>query len=249
MSKGSGLGDRLFVDGYDISGDIGAISNVGAPFSPLVMTDITQSAPERKAGKGDGTMTFQSWMNPDTARGFDVLSTLPTSKRYMSYFRGAAIGQPAASMYALQIGYDPNRGDDGSLAISTAAMAAAGQPLDWGRQLTAGKRTDTTATNGASHDNAAASTLGLVAYLHVFGITGTSVTVKLQQSSDNGVGDAWADVVGGGFVAAAAIGAQRIETATNLAVERYLRVVTTGTFTSAIFAVNVRRRRTLEVAS
>ncbi|WP_372352624.1 hypothetical protein [Streptomyces sp. KL116D] len=86
-----------------------------------------------------------------------------------------------------------------------------------------------------------AANFGLQAYLHVFAFTGTSVTVKLQESSDNGVGDPWADVTGGAFTAATAIGAQRIETARGLTVKRYLRAVSTGTFTSATFAVSVNR--------
>lgn len=246
MGKQSGLGDQLYIDGFDISGDIGAISSVAAPFAPLTMTDITQSAPERKAGLGDGALAFTSYFNSDTDRAFDVLSTLPRTDRTASYFRGSAIGNPAASLIAKQIGFDPNRDENGNLVLATSLTASNGEPLTWGRQLTAGKRTDTAAANGASLDGAAASALGLVAFLHVFAFTGTSVTVKLQQSSDNGVGDAWADVTGGGFTVVTAKGAQRIETAENLAVERYLRVVTTGTFSNAIFAVNCRRRKSIE---
>ena len=87
--------------------------------------------------------------------------------------------------------------------------------LDHCDQLTAGKRTDTTATNGASWDSAivGGTALGLVAYLHVFAFTGTSVTVAIQESSDDAVGDPYAAVVGGAFAAASAVGAQRIQTA------------------------------------
>jgi hypothetical protein len=83
----------------------------------------------------------------------------------------------------------------------------------------------------------------------VFSVAGTSVTVKLQESSDNGT-DPWADVTGGGFAAAtpaASPQCQRIETANDLTVERYLRVVTTGTFTSAIFAVCIVKNEDLRV--
>jgi hypothetical protein len=147
-------------------------------------------------------------------------------------------------MWAKQVGYDPTRGGDGALSYNTAAQAN-GYGLEWGRQGTAGIRTDTTATNGSSVDGLAATSFGLQAYLHVFAVTGTSVTVKLQESSDNGVGDAWADVVGGAFTAVngGATDAQRIQTTINLAVERYLRVVTTGTFTNAQFAVNIIRNQ------
>jgi hypothetical protein len=87
---------------------------------------------------------------------------------------------------------------------------------------------------------------GLQAYLHVFAVVGTSVTVKLQESSDNS-GDAYADVTGGGFTAVTAVagtGSQRIQTSRTQTIERYLRVVTTGTFSSATFAVAVVRNDT-----
>ena len=77
--------------------------------------------------------------------------------------------------------------------------------------------------------------------------TGTSVTVKIQESSDNGAGDAWADVTGGGFTAATGVTTQRLETARGQTVERYLRAVTTGTFSSATFAVVAVRNDTSTV--
>jgi hypothetical protein len=67
--------------------------------------------------------------------------------------------------------------------------------------------------------------------------------VKLQESSDN-AGDTYADVVGGSFGAQSAIGASRIQTSPTLAVERYLKVVTTGTFSSCQFLVAVTRNDT-----
>jgi hypothetical protein len=246
MSKQSGLGDNLYVDGVDISGDIGSIGSISGPLGVLPFTNITQSAHERKAGLGDGAMSFSSYFNPDTGMTHDKLSVLPTANVVASYFRGQTLGAPAASLVAKQIGYDPNRGADGSLVLASALTASAGYSLEWGRQGTAGKRTDTGATSGSSVDGVAASSFGLIAYLHVFAFTGTSVTVKLQQSSDNGVGDAWADVTGGAFVAATAAGVQRVATSAVQAVERYLRVVTTGTFTSAVFAVNIVRNRTAD---
>lgn len=248
MAKQSGLGDRLFVGGYNISGDIGSLSGISAPLAPLIVTDITQSAPERIAGQKDGAMAFSSYFNIDTDRAFTVLKGLPRTDVQATYFNKAVLGGVCASMVAKQIGYDPNRDAAGNLALNTA-LTANGYGLEWGRQGTAGVRTDTTATNGSSVDGVAATAFGLQAYLHVFSVTGTSLTVKLQQSSDNGVGDAWTDVTGGGFTAVlgGARGSQRIATATNLAVERYLRVVTTGVFTNAQFAVNIVRNKTLPV--
>lgn len=243
MTKQGGMGDNLYVAGYDLSGDIGSLGRIGGGPAVKAVTAINKSAFERIGLLRDGGMEFMSWFNPDADMGHDRLSTLPTADTQLTYCRGTALGGPAAGLVGKQIDYKGNRADDGAFSFSTEALCN-GYGLEWGVQLTAGKRTDTTATNGSSVDFSTAGSFGLQAYLHVFAFTGASVTVKLQQSSDNGVGDAWADVTGGGFTAATGVTSQRIATAGGQAVERYLRVVTTGTFSNAIFAVMVARNDT-----
>jgi hypothetical protein len=245
MAKQGGLGDNLYVAGYDLSGDIGSLSRIGGGPSPLEVTAIDKSAMERIGGKRDGGIEYSAYFNPSTGQAHERLSALPTGDVIMTYCRGTALGSPAAAMVAKQINYDGSRGDDGSLTFAVQAQAN-GFGLEWGRQLTAGKRTDSTGTTGASVDLGVGSTLfGLQAYLQVFAFTGTSVTVKLQESSNDGAGDAFADVAGGAFAAATAITSERIATAAGLTVERYLRVVTTGTFSNAVFSVTVVRNDVL----
>lgn len=239
MEKESGLGDYLFLDEYDLSGDTGAVSSISSPINPLVITGINKYAPERLAGQMDGAIAFQAWHNPTNAHV--KLSALPRTNVIGSYFHGAAIGNPAASLNGLQIGYDPNRGADGSLTLAVNLTASEGAPLEWGRQGTAGKRSDTTATNGASLDGGAATTFGLQAYRHIFSFTGTSVTIKVQDSADN---SSWADLTGGAFTAATAVGSEQIATSATQTVRRYLRVITSGTFSQCTFAVNLIRNST-----
>ncbi|GAA1749416.1 hypothetical protein [Nonomuraea bangladeshensis] len=238
MAKQSGLGDRLLVAGYDLSGDIGSIGRVGGGPAPLEVTGIDKEAPERIGGLRDGAIEWSAWFNPATGQAHERLSALPTSDQVVTYLRGAGLGRPGAAMVGKQIGYDPSRGDDGSLTISVQALAN-GYGLEWGTQVTDGVQTDSGATNGASLDLGESFTHGLQAYMQVIGVTGTSVTVKLQESDDDGDVDEWADVAGGAFTAATGVTSQRIATATDQVVKRYLRVVTTGTFTSASFNVVV----------
>lgn len=241
MSKQSGLGDALYIAGYDFSGDIGSVGAVGGGPAALEVTGIDKSAPERIGGLRDGRIDFTAFFNPAAGRAHPRLSLLPTTDVIMTYFRGTALGGASANLVAKQLNYDGSRGDDGAFTFAGANQGN-GYGLEWGTSMTAGKRTDSTATNGASVDFGTGSTSwGLQAYLHVFAFTGTSVTVKLQESSDNGGADAWADVTGGAFTAATGITSQRIATASGQTVERYLRVVTTGTFSDAVFAVSVNR--------
>ncbi len=239
------MGDACYVGGYNISGDINSLQKIGGgPASPLDMTDITQSAMDRSGGVLGGAIDFTAYHNTAANRAHARLSLLPTTDVQVSYFRGSTIGNPAASMIAKQVNYDGTRAQDGSFLLTVSALSTSAYPLEWGEMITAGIRTDTTGTTGSAMDSGAATTnFGLQAYMHVFSFTGTSFTATLHESSDNS-GDAYVAVTGGAFTAASAIGTQRIATATNLAVERYLKVITTGTFSEASFAISVVRNQT-----
>jgi hypothetical protein len=244
MAKETGLGANFYIDGVDLSGDVGAMRSISKSMQVLPVTGIDKYAFERRASKLDASMDWQSWFNPSAGQEHATLKNVTRIDRIATYLHKTTLGVPGASIVCKQTNYDPTRGNDGSLTINVDTVANA-QWMDWGLSLTAGKRTDTGATNGSSVDFSAASAFGLQAYLHVFSFTGTNVTIKLQQSSDNGAGDAFADITGGAFTAVtSAPDWERIATSRTEAIERYIRLVTTGTFTSAIFAVTVTVNRT-----
>jgi len=244
MAKQSGLGDNFYLAGYDLSGDINAIGKVATPRGVLEATGIDKSGIERLPGVRDGSMEFTSFFNDATSQEHDALKTLLTTDQILTYCRGTTLGNPAAAMVGKQINYDGSRGADGSLTFQVAAEANA-FGLDWGRQLTAGKRTDTTATNGTGVDHTAVSTLfGWQAYLQVFSFTGTSVTVTLQDSADNA---AWANLTGGAFTAATGRTAERLAGGATAEVRRYVRAITSGTFSNAVFAVMFVRNEAVSV--
>lgn len=240
MAKQSGLGNGFWLDGVDLSGDINRANRLQGGPGFIEQTAIDKSARERAGGTLTGDMEVVSFFNATAGQAHPTLDTLPRTDRIASYTTGTSLGSPAANVVAKQINYDPVREDNGQLLL-TVAMESDAYGLDWGALATAGKRADTSATNGSGIDNAASSTFGLRAYLHLFAFTGTSVTVTLQHSTDNAVGDPYVAVTGGAFTAATAVGAQRIATTNALTIRRWLRVVTTGTFTVATFAVIVVR--------
>lgn len=238
MSKESGLGAQFYLDEYDLSNDTNALGSISKALNPIEMTGIDKLAFERKAGQLTGNIGVTTFYNPTNAH--TAYSSLPRADRQMSYYHRATLGAPVASMIGKQVGYDPTRDAAGVLTAEVNAESNA-YWLDWGLALTAGKRTDTTATNGTGVDFAiqgAPASFGLQAYLHVFAFTGTSATIKIQSSSDDGAGDAFADVTGGGFTLVTGVTKERIQTGRTLAIERYLRVVTTGTFSNLVFAVS-----------
>src|SRR6266545_7652533 len=151
MAKQSGLGDNLYVGGYDLSGDVGAIGSIAGGPAALDVTAIDKSGHERLGGQRDGSLEFTSFFDDAALAEHAALKTLPTTDRIVSYYRGTVLGGQAASLVAKQINYDPTRGEDGSLTFKVNALAN-GYGLDWGRSLTAGKRSDGGAANGTGVD-------------------------------------------------------------------------------------------------
>jgi hypothetical protein len=233
--KTTGLGDDALVAGYHIGGDIRDVMVSGGP-ALLDVTDITQSGHSRLGGLRDGHMAYTSYHDPAPGQSHAAFSPLPTADVIMTYLRGQAIGNPSACLNAKQANYDPTRSNTGDLTFKVAGDGNA-YGLEWGVQLTAGVRTDTTATNGTSYDTLASAAFGGQAYLQAVAVTGTSFTVTIQDSADNST---FTSVAGLAFTAvSSAPQAQRISISNAATVRRYVRAVTTGTFTVATFQVTL----------
>lgn len=85
-------------------------------------------------------------------------------------------------------------------------------------------------------DHLASTSFGLAGYLHAFSIGSGSATLTIQDSANR---IAWANVTGGGFTAVTGATTQRIQTAKNGTVRRYIRVNVTGVFTNLVAVVSV----------
>lgn len=237
MAKRTGLGMRLFVGGYDLSGDINSFTTIQGGNAPLEGTAITMEANARMGGRRSGGAQFLSYFE-DTANGVhDRLSALPTGQQDAMGLVGITVGSPAFCLRSRQINYDGNRDQEGNLLFTTDLQSDE-FGLEWGELLTAGRRLESAATDGASLDGAAPSALGWQAYLQVFALASGTPTIKLQDSADDA---AWADLTGGGFGVIAANSAVRLQGGSTATVRRYTRVATTGTFTGLDFAVTLVR--------
>lgn len=241
--KSSGLGDNLYIAGFDASGDIQQLGKVGGGPALLNFTAINKSAYERQGGVRDGGIEYTAFFNhvPVTGGIHEKLAALPRTDQIVTYCRGTTLGDEAAALVSKQINYDPTRGDDGMLTFGISAQAN-GYGLEWTRLLTAGIRADTAATNGTGIDTTASASFGGQAYLQVFAFTGTDVTVKIQDSADN---VSFADVAGFAFtqITGGAPLAERIALGNTATLRRYLRAatVTTGGFSALSFAVGVAK--------
>jgi hypothetical protein len=241
MGKTSGLGDALYVGGYDLSGDIQSVDSVHGGPASLNFTGIDKSAFERQGGVRDGGISATTFFNAANNQAHPVLGALPTADVGVMYCRGTTLGNGAACCIGKQVGYDPTRDTSGNLTLKTEAQAN-GFGVEWGKLLTAGIRTDTAATNGASIDTLAAASFGGQAYLQLFAFTGTDVTIKIQDSANN---SAFTDVTGMAFaqITSGTRQTQRIAIANTATIRQYVRAVTvtTGGVTSVSFAVAINK--------
>ncbi len=239
MTKVAGLGDNFYLSGLDLSGDVSAVTKIGGGPAALDVTGIKSSANERLGGHRDGGFDFASWFNPYGAGVPAGLYLLPAADVVGCYFQGTAVGNEAAGAVSKQLNYDGTRGTDGSFSF-VCSLQANGFGLEWGTQHTAGIQLDAAPASSAGMDSGAAgASFGAQLYVQVFSVSGTSVTVKMQDFTADTPGS-YADVTGlatGAVTPAMCPYGVRVATANNALIRRWTRVVTTGTFTNARFAV------------
>jgi hypothetical protein len=249
MAKQGGMGQKLFVDGMDISGDIQTYTLSGGR-APLTGTAIVHSGEARIFGRRDGQASAVTYFNPGAFDSGDaeetgshrLLRALPLTDRVLT-IADPQSGQ-AWSIVGKQGSYDPTRAADGSLTCAVQVLGN-GYGLEHGDLLTtAGSVSITGAASTTAVDFGAASAFGAQAYLQVTEFTGTDATIAVQSSSDNGGADAFANVTGLVFTQVTADPTtERLETGRAAAIERYLRVnvTTTGGFSSLTYVVMVVR--------
>lgn len=242
MSKSSGIGDNLYIAGYDLSGDVGEITRVASPRGSYENTGInTAGGTERQLTHTDGAIDFRSFFNDATGQEHVALKAKGSgADRLVMATHGTARGNPAAMLSAKQVNYDGDRGADGSLTLDVQALAAAGIGLEWGVLLTAGKETIPSAATLGSQNNGAATANGLAAQLQLFDIASGTPVITIEESSDDGGADAYTTKITFTSVADGSEPAAERKTVSG-AVEQYLRVRGGGTFTNAVVAVAVRR--------
>lgn len=165
-----------------------------------------------------------------------------TSGQVMSLgIGGFAIGKRTRCWQARVNSYDLSVNNDGLIAASFESSANDG--LDAGVSLHDHSAAEASSTNSTSVDQAALSTKGAIAHLHVISGTGTA-DILVEHSSDNVT---FATLIT--FTQATGATAERKEIATGVTINRYVRVkstIVTGPFT---YAVAFSRRLDVDTAS
>lgn len=236
MAKQSGLNMRLYLGGFDISGDVGAVNTLRMSRAVQDVTGLDKLAVERLPLLMDGEIAFNVFMNAASDQEHEVLSAFPTTDQLAMLLFGTTRGDAVVHVNGKQMNYDWQRGADGAL-LGTVQILSSGYPLESGILLVA-KTTHASATDETAHDGSAQSTSGGVGFLQHFSAASGTVEYDIEDSSDN---VSFANLLAFSDVATPyAPIAQRVEV--NGTVEQYVRASTNGTFTNAVFSMAFRRR-------
>ena len=238
MAKESGLNVRLYVEGKDMSGSANALDGAGYSQAMLETTPLNTSAATRITGLADGTLSVNGYFDTsDDAPWAEDSGKLPSSDAVVLVALSSAVGDPSVGMNAKEGEFNVSRSSGSAISI-TSSFSGNGMGGEFGEMLTAHDDTHSSAGSGTVVDSGASSSSGGAGYVQVISLGSGSVVVNLQESTSSG--GSYSNFMTFSTVAAAAApSAERVTMEGT--VQRYIKVVTTGTFSNAKIAVAFAR--------
>tara|TARA_Y100000593_G_scaffold41217_1_gene79128 strand:+ start:2607 stop:3335 length:729 start_codon:yes stop_codon:yes gene_type:complete len=241
MAIQTGLNTRLYVEGYDLSGDANSLDGAGYSQTLLDTTALNTEAMSRTTGLVEGTISFNGFFNNATGQSHPVLSSnsgkLPADDQIVLIPLGADVGDPFAGLVSKEGEYNVSRGS-GSVITLTATYASEGIGTEFGDMLTAHEDTHSSAGSGTVLDGGASSSNGASGYCQIFSLASGTVTVKIQHATSSG--GTYSDLISFTATGTGAVPMAERGTASGT-VNRYVKVTTTGTFSNAVIAVGLHR--------
>jgi hypothetical protein len=243
MAKSTGLDTRLYVEGYDLSGDANSLGSAGWSQNLLDVTTLDSSAIKRIVGEASGQMTVNVWFDAASGKSHSVFTSLsgkqPTADQTVLVPMGSAVGSKSAGIVAKQADYSVDSAPGSAVSGVVNYSSTAGVPLEFGTMVTAHDDTITASTSGSSVDDSASTSNGgsWIYQILAFSAVGGNArwTANLQHSSDN---SSFSDVISAHVTA---VGAARGEFTGTL--NRYVknRVVLDASSGSITFAIGYVR--------
>lgn len=243
MAKQSGIGQRLYIHGFDISGDVGQIDGIGSPINLLDVTSIDKSAVERIMGRRDARISFTAFFNKAADQEHLALKGLPLTDVLAVVLFGTTRGDSMVAISAKQINYDATRAADGALGFGVELLGSAGFPLEYGRVLVA-KTADANATDQTSLDGitGAATASGAVGFLQHFEDSSPTGTLEYDIEDSANIGSGFTNLIAFANVPTAYAGiGERVSV--NGEVLRYTRASTNGAGTNFSYSMGIRIRQ------
>lgn len=220
---------KIYVGGYDLTAYLQGYSANGSRATAEVST-LADTFQQFLAGLQGGTASLNGFYDPATDRVVDALVAAfgSANKAAMIFPQGDTLGNKGIGLWGFNTALNIN-GDTGS-AVTISADLQSNNGFGLGVSLHALVAV-TGAGNGASVDNAAATTGGGESLLLVTAFNGTDATIVTADSADD---SSFATIATHTQVTAGKV-TDRQTVSGN--VRRYLRYTISGTFTSITFAL------------
>lgn len=242
MALVHGSRGRVLWNGHDMSSYLSA-AGIEVAIDNTDTTTLRKGWHENVRGVAGATLSFEGFVDP--AQKAILYDQLGTDGGVLTYCPGGddAVGDRSRMVAATGTSLGSSNSVDGAVALAWEVVAqgyvAFGDVLH-----PLGE--DTNTTTGSGRDDAAATSTGWTAHLHVTLVDGGSWVVKLEDSANN---SDWSDVSGGAFASASAATAQRLaSSASDSTLRRYVRYTATRTGGSAgngiTFHLSYARERT-----
>jgi len=221
MAFGHGKDARIFVHGFDGHTVLSSVTLALEAEAPGV--DVLENADkEYITGLRDATLNADGFFDGADDGGDEVINGLLAGedKVIAFYPQGDAAGRVGYGVAGELTTYEPTEPIDGPGTISIEMQSSVG--AERGVSLQPGSTSVVATGNGATVDNAVATTAGGSVQLHVLDkIGGTNITVEIHHSTDNFAGD---DTILATFtVQTTDLVAQRIAIASGTTIKRYVR--------------------------
>jgi hypothetical protein len=237
-TKVHGKGAAALMDQYDMSAFFKGINLK----NNITLDDTNTFGQAYKArdvpGLLDASADCQGFYDPAANASWPMIrASLAAASVIFSFApEGWAIGNLVEMGKGVFTGTDVPLDVDKVVPVSAKTMADDGWDLGVCLHALA---SEAVATNSASVDETAGTANGGVGHLHVTAFVSGTATVKIQHSTDNSV---WNDLIT--FTAVTSVTKERIELAAGTTVNRYVRVITSGTFSITFTAAFGRRSYT-----
>ena len=258
MPRLSGVGSRLLIGGYDVSGHARAINGLQMSQSPIDVTAVSDVAMRRILARSDGALDWTSYFENTADHGGHIHRNPATwSDIWTSLVFGGRRGDHVANMRGLRVTYAPTIADDGSLTAAINAQSTvirgAWPAVRWGRALDVTNAQDLTGTDSQTPRNTAYVDLGAAVpnvveigvVIHVTRLARAGGTPDLQLEFRHNASDVGAGTLIGARTAASLIGvvgafAYEPHDGAAMTLDRYIRLTFLGnfhelTFTAAAF--------------
>lgn len=234
MGRTTGKFLRVYANGYDLSGYTVGIGPLLCEYDTNPMACLTDPVKGSLLGRPTlGVGTLNGVMDT-TALGLHAALSAPGAARKVMVAIGdaaaPAAGDPVYAGEFNQLAYSSEPGETMSTVTVPFGKGTPVTGMNYEKPfgvLLHAKGSETAVNEGSGIENAAATSGGGYLMYQIFSITGTgTVTISIDESSDDGDEDGYAALTGatsGAIATASAPVAGIVQLATDAAVEQYLR--------------------------